>query len=253
MNALTEYADAWDGFWRDAPPGEGAVLWDAAPEEVAALHLPLLLSHTPGTLPLVDVGCGNGTQTRFLARHYARVIGVDLSGTAVERARGETEGTGEGTSQGTAVSRGTVEFRRLDAADPAQVGKLGEELGDADVYLRGVLHQCGPDDRARIAASVATLVGRHGRALVVEPARAAKDVLLRLMRREEGPPPALAAVFSHGIAPVGMDDGSVPGLFRAGGLRVFASGSLPLVLTVPGADGSPVALPANWLVVGRNG
>ncbi|MBR7678715.1 class I SAM-dependent methyltransferase, partial [Streptomyces daliensis] len=148
MNALTEYADAWESFWRDAPPGAGAVLWDAAPEEVAALHLPLLLSHTPGTLPLVDVGCGNGTQTRFLARHYARVIGVDLSGTAVE-------------------------FRRLDAADPAPVGKLSEELGDADVYLRGVLHQCGPDDRARIAASVATLVGRHGRALVVEPARAA--------------------------------------------------------------------------------
>jgi hypothetical protein len=140
----------------------------------------------------------------------------------------------------------------MDAADTEAVRELHRELGDADVYMRGVLHQSLPEDRTRVAASVAALVGDRGRALVVEPSAAAKQVLMRMMGRAEGPPPALEAVFGHGIAPMEMPDDSLPALFHEAGLSVLEGGSMPLVLTVSEDDGSRTVLPSNWLVVGRD-
>lgn len=235
MGATTRYAEIWESFWRDAPPEAGSVAWDAPPELAAALHLPLFAPHFAGSRAVVDVGCGNGTQTRYLAGRYPRVIGADVSAAAVARAR----------------ASGGAEFRQLDATVPEQVRELAAELGDADVYLRGVLHQCEPGDRALLAASVATLTGDSGRAFVVEPAEAAGEVFGALMQRPEGPPAALTAVFAHGIRPLEMPDESVPVLFSEAGLRVLDSGAVPLAMTVRHTDGARVALPSNWLVAGR--
>ncbi|NLU66034.1 class I SAM-dependent methyltransferase [Streptomyces sp. HNM0574] len=237
MEASTHYADAWEGFWRAAPEGEGEVLWDTAPQFAAARHLPLLTAHSGGAAALVDVGCGNGTQTRYFAARYRRVVGIDVSRAAIARAL-----AGPATA---------ADFRRVDAADPVPVKGLHAETGDADVYLRGVLHQCGPGDRARVASGAATLAGTRGRVLAVEPAASARDVLAALMSRPGGPPPSLAAVVGHGIAPAEMPDESVPALFAALGLSILAAGSAPLQLTLRDAGGSPVELPANWLVAGR--
>lgn len=260
MNAApARYADAWESFWRDAPPEKGAVFWDAPSERTGAVHLPLLAPYFDGALPVVDMGCGNGTMTRFLARRYGPVVGVDISATALGKARGAARADGAGDAGGSGGGRSgggperVPEFRRLDAADPAAAAGLGAELGDSDVYVRGVLHQCDPDARARIAASVAVLTGERGRAFVVEPSEAGGAALAALTRRPEGPPAALAAVFEHGIRPMEMADASVPVLFRDAGLGVLAEGTVPLALTVAGADGEPLELPSNWLVAGRNG
>lgn len=263
-----QYADAWESFWRDAPKEAGTVFWDAAPERTAGRHLPLFGPHFGGR-PVVDLGCGNGTQTRFLARRYPRVVGVDLSEAAIGRAR-ETVAAPPGpaaaapgaatpavTGPGPEVpdrpeqANHAPDFRALDAADPGAVRALREELGECDVYLRGVLHQCPPHDRPRIAASVATLVGERGRAFVVEPAEAGGATLASLMGRPGGPPPSLAAVFAHGIRPMEMPDASVPEFFREAGLEVLDDGTAPLALTVAGEDGTPLDLPSTWLVAGR--
>lgn len=240
METSEQRRDAWEAFWREAPGGPQQVFWDAAPDRTAARHLPLLQPHlTPG-LPLVDVGCGNGTQTVFLAGHHRPVLGFDLSAAAVERARA-------------LPGAERVDFRQGDARDLAAARALHAELGDAHVYLRGVLHQCSDEDRTAVVAAVAVLLGERGRAFLVEPAAAAKEILMGLMRRPGGPPPQLAAVFGHGIAPTEMPDDSVTRLCAAAGLRVVAEGRLPLTTTEPAADGSPVELPSNWFVVGRNG
>ena len=54
-----------------------------------------LVKHLSGRYDLsgkrvLDIGCGNGRQTRFLARHFQKVVGVDISAAAVELARRET-------------------------------------------------------------------------------------------------------------------------------------------------------------------
>lgn len=239
MSVTTRYRDAWEGFWQEAPDEQGAVFWDAEPALTVGVHLPLFEPHlaAPG-LPFVDLGCGNGTQTRFLADRYPHVVGADLSAAALDHAR-------------RADRAGQAAYRLLDAAEKSEAETLHAELGDVNVYMRGVLHQCEPGDRQPLVDGVAALVGERGRAFLVELAEAAGLVLRGLARRPEGPPTKLAPVFRHGLAPGEVADDAVPELLRSAGLAVVASGELPLVTTEYRGDGTRIELPSRWVVAGR--
>ncbi|MER5219396.1 class I SAM-dependent methyltransferase [Streptomyces flaveus] len=239
MSVTTRYRDAWEGFWQEAPDEQGAVFWDAEPALTVGVHLPLFEPHlaAPG-LPFVDLGCGNGTQTRFLADRYPHVVGADLSAAALDHAR-RTDRAGQAA------------YRLLDAAEKSEAETLHAELGDVNVYMRGVLHQCEPDDRQPLVDGVAALVGERGRAFLVELAEAAGLVLRGLAQRPEGPPGKLAPVLRHGIAPGEVADDAVPEYLRSAGLTVFASGELPLVTTEYQGDGTRIELPSKWVVAGR--
>ncbi|WP_406505191.1 class I SAM-dependent methyltransferase [Streptomyces sp. NBC_00212] len=241
MSVTSRYKDAWEGFWREAPDEQGAVFWDAEPALTAARHLAHFAARIDRPdLPLVDLGCGNGTQTRYLAARYPKVTGVDLSHAAVEHARSQDPDS-------------EAEFEQLDAADTKAVDELHSRLGDANVYVRGVLHQCEPADRRPVADAIATLLGAQGRAFVVELAEAAKPVLMGLAQSPAGPPPKLRPVFAHGIAPGEVSDAALVDLLTAAGLTVLAEGELPLTTTEYTADGRRIELPSRWLVVGRAG
>ncbi|MET9364720.1 class I SAM-dependent methyltransferase [Streptomyces sp. NPDC006632] len=238
MSVTRRYKDAWEGFWREAPDEQGAVFWDAEPALTAARHL----AHFAGRiddpdLPMVDLGCGNGTQTRYLAGRFSNVTGVDLSLAAVEQAGGQDPGK-------------EAQFEQLDAADDKAVQALHDRLGDANVYVRGVLHQCEPADRRPVANAIATLLGDTGRAFVVELAEGAKPVLMRLAQDVQGPPPKLRAVLAHGIAPGEVSDSGLAKLLADAGLAVLAEGELPLLTTEYTPDGRRIELPSRWLVVG---
>jgi SAM-dependent methyltransferase len=175
MSVTRRYREAWEGFWREAPGEQGAVFWDAEPALTVGLHLALFEPHlTAPTLPLVDLGCGNGTQTRFLAGRFPHVVGADLSGAAIDHAR-------------QADPAGLATYRVLDAGEKDEAQTLHAELGDANVYMRGVLHHAEPDDRQALVDGIATLVGTRGRAFLVELAEAAKSVLLGLAQGPAGP------------------------------------------------------------------
>ncbi|EGX57646.1 hypothetical protein SZN_21776 [Streptomyces zinciresistens K42] len=239
MSVTSRYRAAWEGFWREAPGQQGAVFWDAEPALTAGRHLALFEAHLidPG-LPMVDLGCGNGTQTRFLADRFPRVVGADLSQAALDHARA-------------ADPAGRAAFRLLDAGDKSEAETLHAELGDTNVYMRGVLHQADPGDRLPLAQGIATLVGERGRAFLVELSEQAQPVLLGLAQRPEGPPARLAPVFRHGLAPGEVADHAVPELLRAAGLSVLAAGELPLITAEYGPDGTRIELPSRWLVAGR--
>ncbi|WP_249520748.1 class I SAM-dependent methyltransferase, partial [Microbacterium sp. ER1] len=51
-----------------------------------------VVAHFDPALPVIDVGCGNGTNTRWLAGLFPSVLGIDVSTGAVELARREAEG-----------------------------------------------------------------------------------------------------------------------------------------------------------------
>ncbi len=240
MSVTTRYREAWEGFWREASGEQGAVFWDAEPALTAGVHLGLFEPHlvAPG-LPLVDLGCGNGTQTRFLADRYPRVVGADLSAAALDHAR-----------QGDPA--GQASYRLFDGVEKVEAETLHAELGDANVYMRGVLHQCEPGDRQALVDGLATLVGDRGRAFLVELAEAAGPLLRGLAQSPGGAPAKLAPVFRHGIAPGEVADAAVPEYVRAAGLGVLASGELPLLATEALADGTRIELPSKWLVVGRS-
>ncbi len=238
MSVSNRYRAAWEGFWRGTPDEPGAAIFDCDAELAAGGHLPLLKPFADPSLPIVDLGCGTGTQTRYLAAHFDRAIGVDLSEAAVAHAR-------------RADPDGIAEYRQLNAADPTAVGELHGILGDANVYMRAVIHQSEPDARPAVAAAVATLVGARGRAFVVELLSRAKTVLVQAAQGPDGPPPKLARVFEHGLTPAEADDASVPRYFLSAGLTVLDRGETELVMTEHSSDGTRIDLPAQWLVVGR--
>ncbi|MEU2616699.1 class I SAM-dependent methyltransferase [Streptomyces sp. NPDC007157] len=239
MSVTSGYRDAWEGFWREAPEETGAVFWDAEPGVTASVHVSLFEPHlTDPGLPLVDLGCGNGTQTRFLAGRFPRVLGTDIAEAALEHAR-------------RADPAGLARYRQLDATEKTEAEALHAELGDANVYVRGVLHQCEPDDRQPLTDTVATLVGDRGRAFLVELSQAARPILGGLAQSPSGPPPKLVPVFRHGIAPGEVADDAVPEYLRNAGLTVLASGELPLTTTEVTPDGELIVLPSKWLVAGR--
>ncbi|MFJ8079725.1 class I SAM-dependent methyltransferase [Streptomyces sp. NPDC096205] len=239
MSVTSRYRQAWEGFWQEASDEPGSVFWDAEPPLTAAVHVALFepLLADPA-LPLIDLGCGNGTQTRFFADRFPHVIGVDLAAAALEHAR-------------LADPAGQAAYRQLDATDKTEAETLHAELGDANVYMRGVLHQCEPDDRQPLADGLATLIGTRGRAFLVEPSEAAGAVLRGLAQSPEGPPAKLAPVFRHGIAPGEVTDAAVADHLTAAGLTVLGTGDLPLTTTEHTADGTRIRIPSKWLVVGR--
>ncbi|MEU4209459.1 class I SAM-dependent methyltransferase [Streptomyces sp. NPDC026206] len=238
MSVTDRYLNAWEGFWGDTSDEQGDAIWDSDPSLTAEPHLAFLAPHADRTLPVVDLGCGNGTQTRFLAGHFARAVGVDLSRAAVERAR-------------RADQQALAEYEQLDLVDAAAVRALHERLGDGNVYLRAVIHQSDPQDRAPVAAAVAQLLGTRGRAFVVEPTQAAKTVLTGVAEAPGGPPAKLQRVLAHGLRPALAADSEVPELLRAAGLEILAEGHTELAMTEFHPDGRRIGLPAQWFVAAR--
>ncbi|EXU62937.1 methyltransferase [Streptomyces sp. PRh5] len=238
MSVSERYRQAWESYWRETSDAPGDAIWDADPSLSAAPHLDLLAPHADTSLPIVDLGCGNGTQTRYLASRFGRALGVDLAQTAVEHAR-------------RADPAGAAEYRRLSLTDAAAVADLGRRLGDTNVYMRAVIHQSDAADRRPVAEAVATLLGRRGRGFVVELTAGSKAVLGELAASPGGPPPKLRRVFDHGLRPADAADKEVPEVLAEAGLEILADGPTALAQTEQWPDGSRVDLPAHWFVVSR--
>lgn len=236
MNISDNYRNTWESYWRETSDATGEAIWDSDPSLTAVPHTELLLPHADTTRTIVDLGCGNGTQTRYLATRFARAVGVDLSHAAVEHARRAADGTG-------------VEFDQLDLTDADAVHALHERLGDTNVYMRAVIHQSEPAARPLVAAAVAEMIGTGGRAFVVELTPASRAVLKRAADGPEGPGPKLSRVFHHGLKPADAEDGEIARLLGEAGLTVLADGGTALAQTENFADGTRIDLPAHWFVL----
>jgi SAM-dependent methyltransferase len=239
MNVPEDYRNAWESYWRETTDAPGEAIWDSDPSLTAEPHTELLLPYADTALPIVDLGCGNGTQTRYLTGRFAKAVGVDLSHAAIEHAR-------------RADAAGVAEFEQLDLVDGAAVRELHRRLGDCHIYMRAVIHQSRPENRAAVADAVAELVGTRGRAFVVELVSASRDVLRQAAEGPDGPPPKLRRVFAHGLKPADASDEEVPALLAEAGLDIFTSGDTALAQTEYLADGTRIELPARWFVVGRS-
>ncbi|WP_225835673.1 class I SAM-dependent methyltransferase [Streptomyces sp. NK08204] len=239
MNVSDDYRNAWESYWRDTSDTPGEAIWDSDPSLAAEPHSELLLPYADTALTVVDLGCGNGTQTRYLATRFARAVGVDLTHAAVEHAR-------RATPQGA-----VVEFEQLDLTDTDAVRALRERLGDSNVYMRAVIHQSEPAARPLVAAAVAEIIGTEGRAFVVELTSGSREVLQRAASGPDGPPPKLRRVIHHGLKPADAADEEIPHLLGAAGLKILASGDTALPQTEYMADGTRIDLPARWFVLAR--
>lgn len=107
---------------------------------------------TPGTA--LDLGCGTGDNTIYLAKQGWQVTGVDFVAKAVEKARAKAE-----------ANKVAVNFARAD------VTRLSSESIGSDFGLivdNGCLHGISPGDRDAYVREVTAVAAPDARLLLVE-------------------------------------------------------------------------------------
>ena len=235
MTSPNRYLTSWEGFWSTTTGAPGEIFWDADPAHAAQQDLALFKGDVDPQLTMIDVGCGNGTQTRFLAAHFAKVLGTEISPAAVEIAR-------------TTNAAPNVSYRVLDVLSPDDAQALHEEIGDANVYMRGVLHQLSPTDQVTAIQSIERLLGRRGTLYFIELSSAAEPYLTQLIK-QYGSPPGLARVFQHAITPGMLKENDLAVLFPPNRFTLLRTGKshIHTVHTLPTGDVAKV--PAFYSII----
>ena len=100
----------------------------------------------------IDIGCGTGDSSIYLARHGWQVTGVDAAGKALEKARAKA-----------ADEHVRVDFVRADATrlSSAGVGEAFELILDS-----GCLHGMSDDARDRYVPELGAVAAPHARLLI---------------------------------------------------------------------------------------
>jgi len=129
----------WDAVYTGAEPAP----WDIGRPQPAFVRL------ADGGLltgQVLDAGCGSGENTLLAASRGAQAIGIDVSPTAIERARAK------------AADRGiTARFEVADALSLDQLGLTFDTVIDS-----GLFHVFNDDDRARYVTSLASVLRPGG-------------------------------------------------------------------------------------------
>ena len=129
---------------------EGTPTWDIGRPQGAVVRLAAGRSIAG---PVVDVGCGTGDNSLYLASLGLEVVGVDFARGAIDKARAKASGSPVGER---------VEFVVWDAL---RVDELGREFQTAiDV---GMFHSLQPDRRRPYADSLRGAVAPGGWAFLV--------------------------------------------------------------------------------------
>jgi SAM-dependent methyltransferase len=96
----------WERWWAGVNDAPGEIVWDPDASDLEA-DLEVFGRAFDPDRPVIDLGCGNGRQTRFLARRFRTVIGADISPSAIRRAAA-------------AENPANVSYHVLDASAPDQ-------------------------------------------------------------------------------------------------------------------------------------
>jgi SAM-dependent methyltransferase len=155
---------AWDQYWSKvgATGAGGDVLWDSGSDRELQAYLDHLTRQLDPNLPLVDVGCGSGVFSRALAPYFPYVLGVDVSASAIARAEAESHG----------MER--LSYIPADMTSPAGTRTVADALaaagfsGEANIFIRGVLHVLKRRAQAALARQLHPLAGRRGRVFLAE-------------------------------------------------------------------------------------
>ena len=235
-----KYGAQWDRFWGsvERTGAGGDVLWDIVPERAVGEDLTRMQQHMDSSLPLIDVGCGNGGQTRFLARQASRVIGVDVSSAAINLASSESRGIDN------------ISFRVLDMTKPDQAAALHKEIGDANIYIRGVVHTIQKPDRPAAERSLAILLGERGTLYQIELRTDALTYFRQLPGDSPtGLPRLLHRVVQYGIRPIGFDLSDRASFFPDSRWHLLAAGDDTTINTVKLSHGKEGRVPASFVIV----
>jgi SAM-dependent methyltransferase len=249
LRAPRDQGSAWERYWSGvrSTGAAGEVLWDADQPAEAEAMARQLGAEADLTLPLVDVGCGNGRQAQGLARAgwASQVLGIDASAAAIARARLEAAEGSDGSN---------LEFRIADATEPGLGERLADELGEVNVHIRGMLHVVEPARRSVVVRNMAALLGTRGTAYVCETNLEGDplDYLLFQGATPTSMPDVVRRLVAAGVrAPSHFGPAEVAQYFPASGWRVLADGPTVMYGVPLRPGGSPQQIPSFFAVLRR--
>ena len=233
---VNHYSDAWDGFWGSLSGDPQDVIWNVSPELAAEQDFGHF--HTffrSNDLPLVDVGCGDGTQTQFLGQYFSHTIGVDVSERAIELARSQTV-------------VGNINYQVLDILDETACRGFHQTLSDINIYMRGVLLQFQPDERVIAAKNLRHLIGAKGYIYLSEYPPEVKEYYAAIIENQ-GMPPGFARILEHGIKPGGISQEEIAILFPPDQVTTVRQGRHVMNTLIPLVEGGFGQAPAFYRVL----
>jgi SAM-dependent methyltransferase len=146
----------------DQPPGDAHAVWEehySATPQVWSGRVNARLAEVANTLDgshVLDLGCGEGADAIWLAEHGWTVVAVDVSTTALTRAREA------------ATSRGAAD--RIDFVESDLTRELPQ--GPFDLVSAQFLHSTVAMDRSAVLRRAAAAVAPGGTLLIVDHAGA---------------------------------------------------------------------------------
>jgi len=236
------FRTAWEQYWLSFQQSPAKVFWNAEPTE-AAQDAALFKAHLDPGLPLVDVGCGNGEHTRALACQsaFTKIIGTDIAPAAVASARN--------------VGGRGISYRVLDLLRPDDAVALHREIGDANVHIRGVLHQLPDAHRQTAVVSIAHILGGSG-ALYLKELAAEADLYLQDLLKRFGPVQGLERILDvlgkAGISWGSFGEADIQRLFPSDRFSLLVNGDSRIQTTNRLPSGEIIAIPAIYAVLRPN-
>lgn len=226
--------DDWETYWsKISVEDSGRVFWDDVSETNAEEDLQRFIHYIDPNLPLLDLGCGHGRQTRFFAQHFQQVIGADLSPSAIRIAKSEHPNIDD---------RGNIEYRVFDALDSESARALHQEFGDMNIYMRGVLHMIKWHDRRQFTNNLALLLGEKGTLYQIE--LPTKSILYMRSLPEE-----LFSTIPKITRRVGFNNEDRRLFYADDRWVVVDEGADVSLSTIPLPEGRKDLMPANYLIL----
>lgn len=148
-----------------------------------------------------------------------------------------------------------VDFRTLGVSADHAGQRLGEEVGDCNVFVRGVLHVLEPSARQRLASNIGDLVGVLGTLLIAETHYPGPllGYLESLGACPTGVPRPLARAISAGLprpssfGDTELEDSFPPELWE----RLHADDHAQIATVFMGGPGTAKAIPGYLAVLRR--
>lgn len=237
MKSKTPYSRNWDYFYNDTYGKEAGnkALWDVPVEDAAALDFDLFSKFFDSDLPLIDIGCGLGHQTQFLATQYSAVWGIDVSEIAIDLARRRNK-------------QANINFETIDMTEVLIENK--KLAASNNIYMRGVLHQIKAKDRFIFQRNIYKLLGSSGRMYGIEVSKSIHTLFDKSKEFHGLPTKLRNAIFSK-LPPEGMTVEQLEGHFPSDKFKIIKVGSASLKTNLKWPDGSAIDVPGVFFILSR--
>jgi len=234
-----KYGHYWDAFYKKTyKTKSGKALWDVSVELSIQEDFELFQAHFNNDLAVLDIGCGTGHQSQFLSVHYKKVLGVDVSPTAVEIANNRHQGP-------------NLNFQTLDIVNKKECLDVHERYGDMNIYMRGVIHQVKEADHPQAIENLSLLMGRTGRMYFIEVLDNLRAHFSQATERFNELPKAIQDIFVSNLPPRGITLKQLPELFNSEEFKILDQGPGHLNTNLTLSNGLPVQIPAVYAVIAK--